>query len=204
MRRYLTLSLGLLLASATVAAQSIDPAGNAKSLAPLLSKKSNAAPSLDLNAQAMKSLTVLQTVATNPACPFPISARQGSGAGLIAVRPGQPDEGPRPGVSQRIQLSVADSRSIAEASIVVHGTTAAGRMMPLGGSAGPSQISRPLNVTFSSAGKNQENADLRLRGFTSVSSIDVQSVTYADGTVWRSMAGACRVVPDPVMRIAAR
>lgn len=213
MRTLLSISLLLVASTTALAAQSIDPAGNSNSLAPIHPKKSNTGPSLDPAAQAMKNLTVLQAIATNSSCPFPISAKHGSGGGLVAVRsgqPGQPNDMQRPVISQSIHLTVTDSRAVATASVLVHGTTAAARMMPIGGSGeGPSQISRPLQVTFSTDGpvqdgRNQENADLLLRGFTSVSSIDVESVTYADGTTWRSKAGACRVVPDGMMLIGAR
>jgi hypothetical protein len=53
-------------------------------------------------------------------------------------------------------------------------------------------------------GNRPITTDLSLSHFTAVTSIDLDSITYADGSTWRSAsAGACSVVPDKRMLIAA-
>jgi len=48
-------------------------------------------------------------------------------------------------------------------------------------------------------------ADLWLPGFTSVTSIELMEVTYADGSAWKiSGSNVCRVQPNPLMLITER
>ena len=152
--------------------------------------------------------TIIQMppIPADPACPVQMRATQGSGQGaLVAVKPGQPDPD-RGGNSQRIHLAVNNTGAarIRTADVRVHGTTAMPRMVPLAGASGPATITRGMHVSFSEGTGNESSSDVVLRDFTSVRSIDLLSVTYADGTTWKSSAGACRIVPDPVMLIGAR
>lgn len=53
-------------------------------------------------------------------------------------------------------------------------------------------------------GNGHASSDLSLRRFTSVTSVDLNSLTYADGATWQaSSPGACSVVPDPLMLVSA-
>ena len=66
-------------------------------------------------------------------------------------------------------------------------------------------ISSTLNVVFLRDGDDSESSDLELPGFTSVKSIRLDSVTYADGTIWTPADGrSCRVEPDPLMLVSSR
>ena len=49
------------------------------------------------------------------------------------------------------------------------------------------------------------SADLVLPGFSSVTFVQLKSITYKDGSSWKvdgQAEQACRVTPDPVMLIA--
>jgi hypothetical protein len=119
------------------------------------------------------------------------------------VKPGQKSENGK-GSSQHIRLSVADP-SLVEAQVTVHGLTPKARIVPVqSGADGPAQVSRKMNVSFGSNSADESGADLILSGFTAVFSIDIDSVTYADGSTWRTGAGVCRIVPDGMMLIGAR
>jgi hypothetical protein len=47
--------------------------------------------------------------------------------------------------------------------------------------------------------------ELSLAHFSAIQTIDVNSVTYADGSTWHaSSPGACSVAPSLIMRISAQ
>ncbi len=70
---------------------------------------------------------------------------------------------------------------------------------------GPSEISKTLEVTFAPEDAKSLSADLVLPGFSSVTFIQLKSITYKDGSSWKVDGQAeqsCRVAPDPLMLIA--
>jgi hypothetical protein len=70
---------------------------------------------------------------------------------------------------------------------------------------GASEISKTLNVTFAPEDEKSVSAELVLPGFSSVTFVQLKSVTYQDGSAWKvdgQAEQACRVAPDPLMLIA--
>jgi hypothetical protein len=108
------------------------------------------------------------------------------------------------GPSQRIHLILQNpqSKTYASAKIVVRGLSPKGRSL-LTERARTDDLAKALDVAFVPDDEKSVSADLLLPGFTSVTAIELQSVTYQDGTTW-SVADhlACRVAPDPLMLIA--
>jgi hypothetical protein len=146
-----------------------------------------------------------QPVQSPEACPIPMSARQGSDGALVAVSPAQPGQPSQKGISQRIRLFVNNGAKVVSARVTVHGFTAKARMLPVDSSQdGAAQISRNLEISFSNDATNNAGANLLLRGFSAVFAIDVNSITYTDGSIWKTSGNVCRVVPDPVMLVDAR
>jgi hypothetical protein len=146
-------------------------------------------------------------VPVNPACPVAFTAKQGGMGDWVAVSPGHKPEPPN-GISQHISLSVAPGKggaSVVNAQVTVHGLTPKARVVPVqSGPGGPAQISRTMHVSFSNNSAGESAADLLMRGYSAVVSIDIDSITYADGSTWKSGKGMCRVIPDPMMLIGAR
>ena len=67
---------------------------------------------------------------------------------------------------------------------------------------GAAEATKILTVSFS-ADDGSASADVHVPGFTSVSSVELQQVTYADGSTWKmSSSSFCRVAPDPLMLVA--
>jgi hypothetical protein len=60
-----------------------------------------------------------------------------------------------------------------------------------------------LTVRLAEWGEPGVSGDFRLPGFVTASRVDLQAVTYKDGSNWK-LAGTetCRVAPDLVMRVA--
>jgi hypothetical protein len=143
-------------------------------------------------------------------CPVDMRASQSVGSHLLAVRGNQQHVDV---LAQRIHLILTNFKSpnsrsprIAAAKLTVRGLSAKGRaIQTLSNQPGPSDLTRALDVTFSPDSENSVSTDLLLPGFTSVKSIELNAVTFADGASWRvSAQAACRVAPDPIMLISNR
>ena len=142
-------------------------------------------------------------------CPVSLRALQGVGGQLVATKNGQTT----PQLGQRIHLLAANppsGKKIAGATVTVEGLSARGRLRPAQGQAGgTSDIQRTMDVSFAAEDEHTMAADLRLAGFTVVNSIELDSITYSDGSIWK-MTGKladhspCRVTPDGFMLVAGR
>jgi len=143
-----------------------------------------------------------------PACPVSMRAQQRGGGSLITTGKTQ-----MPGPFQRIRL-VLDRTGlparITAATVTVRGTNGKSRMVNTSQfqmqpqTASP-YISSTLNVVFLPGGDQAEFTDLELPGFTSVKSIRLDSIQYADGSIWTPADGrSCRVEPDPLMLVSSR
>ena len=63
---------------------------------------------------------------------------------------------------------------------------------------------KTITVTFAPEDAGSVAADLVLPGFTSVSAVELQSITYQNGAVWSIAKGeTCRVTPDRMMLVAS-
>ena len=95
-----------------------------------------------------------------------------------------------------------EPQSIVSAEIVVHGFSNKWRFVPLSG-ADP-DLARTVDVALDVQGNSQATRDLRLSHFTAITAVDVNAVTYADGSTWRtSSPGACSASPDLFMLVNA-
>ena len=122
----------------------------------------------------------------------------------VAVQDGKPPESP----AQRIHLILSSSTAarIVAAKVLVHGQSARARITKAASSTkNDSELSRTLHVAFEPDAATSVAADLLLPGFTTVRSLQLQSLIYRDGSTW-AVAGeqACHVVPDPLMLVDGR
>jgi hypothetical protein len=122
-------------------------------------------------------------------------------------------------LEQRIHLvlgKMKDSARVVAAKITVRGTNSKWLAMPASslqfgssnaGSSNNASSSavKTIDVRFGVTADQTEFADLVLPGFSSVQSITLNSLTYADGSIWSSFNGnACRVAPEPFMLVSSR
>jgi hypothetical protein len=138
------------------------------------------------------------------ACPVSLHALQGSESGLVAVR----DAKPSPGPSQRIHLILSDTLPDHALSVRVQVrglSSKSQRMQTVMTSSDRTDLSRVLEVRLVRENENEVAAELLLPGFTSVRSLQLESIAYTDGSRWTLAAGqSCSVVPDPLMLVAGR
>ena len=133
-------------------------------------------------------------------CPVWMQAQQRPSDHLLVARDGQRTTT----FVQRISLTLT-GRQITSATVLAHGLTDKGRIVLSTASreAASGDISRLLTLTFAGTENQRASADLVLPGFTAVTSIELVSLTYSDGTAWRvSMQRPCRIAPDPLMLIS--
>jgi len=140
-------------------------------------------------------------------CPVDMHASQRLWDRTIRVREGESELLPQP-FGQRISLNVKDSRParIVGATVRIQGLNGKNRALPT-----PAETTqlwnaiKTLRVKFVEEGDATVSADIWIGGFTSVGSVQLLNVSYADGSVWTiSGSSVCRVQPDPVMLITER
>ena len=110
------------------------------------------------------------------------------------------------GIGQRLHLTLKTphAEQVAGAQVTIRGTTPKGRVMQAS-STDSSDAMRELSVSFSTEPDGSASADLWVPGVTAIQSIELDSVSYSDGSTWKAAAGdACRITPDPLMLISGR
>jgi hypothetical protein len=106
--------------------------------------------------------------------------------------------------NQGIHLTLINlsPQSIVSAQVVVHGFSNKWRYVPLSG-ADP-DLARTVEVALDVKGNGQASRNLWLSRFTAITAVDVNAITYADGSTWRtSSPGACSASPDLFMLVNA-
>lgn len=142
-------------------------------------------------------------------CPLGLHAQHGTTGGLL-----QADQGRPKGIAQMLHLTLSNlsknDKPIVSARVRVRGLSGKGRVTqalagPGDAGRGNDEVVQTLDLKFSSSNGRQVSGDLLVPGITAALMIELNSVTYADGST-RSFSGldACRVAPDPLMYIAGR
>ena len=107
---------------------------------------------------------------------------------------------------QNIQLTLTNHSpsEIVSAQITVYGFSDKWRAIPLSGATNSPDLKKTVTVVLKVKGNDHASRDLSLHRFTSVTYVDLESLTYADGARWDApSAAACSVTPDGVMLLSA-
>ena len=93
---------------------------------------------------------------------------------------------------------------IVSARVTVTGTDTKGRAVPtVNSNQATSGKTKTLEASFVHS-DGAAAANLLLDGFTSITSITLRSITYADGSIWSpSASSVCQTAPDPFMLVSA-
>jgi hypothetical protein len=151
-------------------------------------------------AQSKSSVLTLPPT-PNATCPVGMQARHGAGipVGMNAER------GPTAPHAQKIHLTMTNlvAHEIVSAQFVVHGYSNKGRAMNLANSSNP-DLAKTVELVLDVKGKSEASSDLSLSRFAAVTSIDLNSITYADGNAWHTPSPeACSIAPDMLMLVAS-
>lgn len=136
-------------------------------------------------------------------CPVSLRARQAPGGGERMEVNGVPTQGP----AQRLHLTVTNpqARHIVAASVTVLGLANKARMVQTMSARDASDAAKTMDVKFASEPGRETSADLAVPGLSAVSAIELNSVTYSDGSTWKLASGSvCRSPIDGFMLIGNR
>jgi hypothetical protein len=142
-------------------------------------------------------------------CPVSLRAKQAAAAFARQVNNGGPqDNGTRPrDIAQRLHLSVtsADSRRVVAANVTVRGFANKGRFVETMSTGDNTDAAKTFDVQFRAGPEHEISTELWVPGLSAVRSIDLNSITYDDGSTWKLAAGgSCSALVDGVMLIGGR
>lgn len=141
-----------------------------------------------------------------PVCPLSMHVRQGVGSTMTLVG----KDGVRAKMfAAQLKLLLKDlhaaapGRRMVNATVTAHGLNGAGQILPI--DEHPSraaEVTRSLTVRLATNGDAEVSGDLLLPGFTATLMVDLDSVAYDDGAVWRfAGSSACHAAPDFLMPV---
>jgi hypothetical protein len=151
--------------------------------------------------QSQPQTTVLRILPLMNTCPISLHARHAPGGDMIKVG-GVPINV----ISQMLHLTVTnpDSRHVVAANVTVRGFANKGRLIQVMSDQDSYDAAKTVDVRFPSGSGKEADADLRVPGFSAVTVIDVNSVTYSDGSNWKLAAGSsCRSWIDGLMLVSS-
>lgn len=135
------------------------------------------------------------------ACPMTVTAKYVPGAALRPVNPGSPGEARKPLHLSFGPAGDANGR-ITQALVTVRGISEKGGVIPAGTSAAASpwvERTLSLNVAVNPAGL--QSGTVWLTGFGGVGDVRIDSITYANGLVWKAASKqSCHALTGGVMR----
>jgi hypothetical protein len=157
-------------------------------------------------AVAQQSATLHLSENTSGGCPVGIEARHAMQTPVsMNAASNAPGKQVVPQL-QRLHLTLTNpsSRDIVSAQFTAHGFGNKPKAMDLSAGSNEPDLAKTIDVAVGVKGKSQASHDLSLNHFTAVTSIDLNSVTYADGTTWHAPSpAACSITPSMVMLVAA-
>jgi hypothetical protein len=146
---------------------------------------------------------VIQLPPPTGTCPVFMRAQHAADGDLLAVNSSHPK-----GIGQSLHLTVtsSDSRRIASATVTVRGLVPKGRVtQTLASQDDAFDAEKTMDIKFSAEPGKDASGDIWVPGLSAVMTIDLQSVTFTDGSTWKLPAErTCRTFPDPVMLISGR
>lgn len=159
------------------------------------------------NSSALQSNTIVAVNGGQPgpqmtpaACPVSLRAQHGADGGIRKVDKNRPE-----GIAQLLHLIItsSDSRQIVEARLRVRGTSGKGRVDRSAAASGGMDATRNLMVRFKPGAGNEVIADVWVPGMTAVLQVDLNSLTFADGSMQMfGAADGCRFAPELLMLVA--
>lgn len=159
-----------------------------------------------ISPNGQRTTTVVMTPGSS--CPVAMQAKQRGLGAMVKTKRTPPQDQPdaMPGPAQHIHLILtgfAKDKHIRSATVTARGLSARSRIQNTNlVSNATSDLRRTLEVTFTPEEDGTVSADLDLPAFTSVSSLQLGSITYSDGSSWKpANQNACTVTPDPMMMI---
>ena len=160
--------------------------------------------------QSPKQLNFVIVTPDVAACPALMHARHEGGLHRRVLVNGDPAPEPL-GLPIVLTLTGGRSAQITRATVTVQGLSIQGlngrwQLFQIRAAHdGSGEITKTVEAVFAPGEDDTASTKLVLSGFTSISSIELDSVSYADGSTWKPAPHrACQVAPDPFMLVDAQ
>jgi len=138
-------------------------------------------------------------------CPVGLEVERSGGLVLYNnAKAGPADDVDQPS-SQRFDFKMTNflPREIVNAEITAHGFSHNWRALRV--STPTPDLAKTLDIALDVKGNSSASRKLSFAHFSVIKTIDVNSVTYADGSTWHaSSPGACSVAPGLIMAVGAQ
>ncbi len=141
-----------------------------------------------------------------PVCPLDMHVRQAPGGQMLATdRNGAQVEMFAAHLNMSLREGHANmtAQRMAKATVTVRGWSGKARVLPADSFFAPNgDLVKTFTVPLSGTGLSQASAELSLPGFTAARVIELNSITFDDGQVWKfTGSSACQAAPDPFMPV---
>ncbi|HEX3942284.1 MAG TPA: hypothetical protein VHX11_12435 [Acidobacteriaceae bacterium] len=152
---------------------------------PLAAQTATAQTPTSLAAHAASQMALLNQLALlkrslpENACPSGIQVREAGIPRLLLI---QNSEGKTTGI--RITLDDTRSVGITAAQVTVHGYTSAHAVTMAGGEGSPGETQKSVSLAMKVPAHGSATSVLWVPGFVSVTAVDLEMLTYADGSIW--------------------
>jgi hypothetical protein len=138
-------------------------------------------------------------------CPVGLQVERSSGLFAYENAKAVPAEDAAPSSEQWFDLRMTNflPHQVVSAQLTAHGFGYKWRVIPV--SDATPDIWKTMDVALDVKGNSSASRELSFGHFSTITTIDVNSVTYADGSTWHaSSPGTCSVAPSLIMRISAQ
>jgi hypothetical protein len=138
-------------------------------------------------------------------CPVGLKVERSSGLFAYKNAKSGPADDADQRTSQRLDFRMTNllPQEIVNAEITAHGFRYEWRVIRV--AAPTPDLWKTMDVALDVKGNSSTSRELSFAHFSTVSTIDVNSVTYADGSTWHaSSPGQCSVAPSLIMRVSAQ
>ena len=193
-----SVSLVLLLSAGVLAAQQMNRMNQGENVGCLSFVPPQGPPQ-----QGAKPTNTVCPAQVHPHCPIAMRAQHMADGEMVKIGKAQPR-----GIGQwlRLTLIAPDSRRIVKATLTIRGLSPKGRtVQALRNGDDSSDVVSQQVASFTIGLDKDDVANLWVRDMTAVQSIEISSVTYADGSTWKYAGDmTCRVTPEGLMQVDGR
>lgn len=133
-------------------------------------------------------------------CPVGLVAQQQGTGSMIQIK----DRSRTAGQPLELRWDNHRAKDIVRASLLIRGYDASLRLLPAGAPNIP-QRKKVFDLKLQLSGNGKATTDFAARSFATVSSIELQSVEYADGSQWHLSPGErCSIAPNNLVLVGQR
>lgn len=145
--------------------------------------------------------TFQSNILATDSCPVGLFAERRSDFEMVRI-----GESPQKGLAQGLHVTLThkNAPAIENVEITIHGSTPKLSLLPVD-AVSESDVSKTFQLHRNEGSKTLRDAYLWMHGASVLNRVDLNSITYVDGSKWReSETSKCRAVPSALLLIGSR